>query len=428
MSALSRRLVALPQRLPPRLSSPAAFTPSSSPPTTTTTTPVAEAPAPAPGKPAANLPLQELTSRRSTSFCSARSPRSAATPTLAAQTYLDLAKRTRDPRVARRAVEVANPRACRTSRWRRRGSGTRSSPPRRRRCRRRRRCWSAPSASTRPSPTSRSCSPPTAMSRNGFLQLERLLAGNPDKAANLRVVRNLAAPYPELPQAHFAVAQAAAAANDEALALAEVRRAAALRPDWESPRCSRRSSCRGARPARRRSASATTSRSIRRRARRGSTTRALLVLDKRYPEARAEFETMLEATRRHRRHLRRRPARLPAQGLRGRRGQHEAAARPGLPRPERRALHARPDRRGAEALAAAIEWYETIQGGEHALPARMRTAGAMAKQGKLDEARAFLRGVAATNEPSGCSCWSPRRSCCATRTSTARPSTCSARR
>src|SRR5688572_20825264 len=45
----------------------------------------------------------------------------------------------------------------------------------------------------------------------------------------------------------------------------------------------------------------------------------------------------------------------------------------------------------------AIEWYESIQDSDHMLPARMRTANAIAKQGKLDEARAFLKRVAAEN-------------------------------
>ena len=45
--------------------------------------------------------------------------------------------------------------------------------------------------------------------------------------------------------------------------------------------------------------------------------------------------------------------------------------------------------------AQAIEWYEGIEEGEHALPARLRTASAIAKQGRLDEARGFLRKVAA---------------------------------
>ena len=45
----------------------------------------------------------------------------------------------------------------------------------------------------------------------------------------------------------------------------------------------------------------------------------------------------------------------------------------------------------------AIQWYEQIQEGDHALNARMRTAGAMAKQGRLDDARKYLREVASDN-------------------------------
>ena len=45
----------------------------------------------------------------------------------------------------------------------------------------------------------------------------------------------------------------------------------------------------------------------------------------------------------------------------------------------------------------AIEWYESIETGDHVMPARMRTANAIAKQGKLEEARAFLRRVAEEN-------------------------------
>src|SRR6185437_2827892 len=38
-----------------------------------------------------------------------------------------------------------------------------------------------------------------------------------------------------------------------------------------------------------------------------------------------------------------------------------------------------------------------IQDGEHALPARLRTANALAKQGKLDQALGYLRKVATDN-------------------------------
>jgi Flp pilus assembly protein TadD len=42
----------------------------------------------------------------------------------------------------------------------------------------------------------------------------------------------------------------------------------------------------------------------------------------------------------------------------------------------------------------AIQYYDSIKASDHELPARMRTANAMAKQGKVDEALVYLRRVA----------------------------------
>ena len=71
-----------------------------------------------------------------------------------------------------------------------------------------------------------------------FLQLNRLLAHEPDKAATLRLVRTLAQPYPNVPEAHYAVALAALNAGfaDAATATAAhqaIDRALALKPRWE---------------------------------------------------------------------------------------------------------------------------------------------------------------------------------------------------
>src|SRR5206468_2728313 len=44
---------------------------------------------------------------------------------------------------------------------------------------------------------------------DAFLQLNHLLAQEPDKLATYKLVTGLAAPYPNLPEAHFAVALAA---------------------------------------------------------------------------------------------------------------------------------------------------------------------------------------------------------------------------
>ena len=66
-----------------------------------------------------------------------------------------------------------------------------------------------------------------------FLQLYQMLAAYPDKAAALKLMRDLAAHYPKVAEAHWAVAQLAQAAGDQQLALSEVRLARGLRPEWD---------------------------------------------------------------------------------------------------------------------------------------------------------------------------------------------------
>lgn len=69
---------------------------------------------------------------------------------------------------------------------------------------------------------------------SGFMHLNGLLARHPDRAGALALVRDLAKPYPKVPEAHFAVAQAALGAGMMELASAELKEALALRPDWDS--------------------------------------------------------------------------------------------------------------------------------------------------------------------------------------------------
>ena len=66
-----------------------------------------------------------------------------------------------------------------------------------------------------------------------FLQLSSLVASHQDKPAILRLMRTLAAPYPAVPEASLAVAQAAWNADDQATAVAATRKALELRPGWE---------------------------------------------------------------------------------------------------------------------------------------------------------------------------------------------------
>ena len=68
---------------------------------------------------------------------------------------------------------------------------------------------------------------------NGFLHLNNLLARHSNKAATLKLVQDLARIYPQLPEAHFAVARAAWSAGEKELAVKASTDALALRPDWE---------------------------------------------------------------------------------------------------------------------------------------------------------------------------------------------------
>jgi tetratricopeptide (TPR) repeat protein len=316
---------------------------------------------------------------------------------LAAQTYAELAKSTRDPRIVRRAIEVAN--------FARQPDLALESA----------KIWYEMEPKS-PQPLQVIAAILISAKRideaepylekllaadgvnleNGFMQLNRLLSGNPDKASNLRVVRQLAATHPELAQAHFAVAQAALAAGDDATALAEIQQAQAIRPDWESAVIlqaqvlQKRSPGEAAKvlgdfvdkyPASREA--------------RLNYARAL-VLDKRFPEARTQFEAVLAAN----------PGNTDvvyAVGLLALQLKDYAVAEENMKR--LLAMNYR-DPNGVRYLLGqiaeeqkqwprAIEWYGQIEEGEHALAARMRTASVMAKQGKVDEARAYLQRAAA---------------------------------
>ncbi len=66
-----------------------------------------------------------------------------------------------------------------------------------------------------------------------FMQLNKLLSHHADKGAVLKLIRQLADSYPELPEAHFAVSQAAWTADRYKLASKAMGQALKLRPDWE---------------------------------------------------------------------------------------------------------------------------------------------------------------------------------------------------
>ncbi len=65
-----------------------------------------------------------------------------------------------------------------------------------------------------------------------LVQIYQMLSGYPDKAAALKQYREIAQPYPKLAEAHWGIAQLALANGDEALAMSEAKQAHSLRPEW----------------------------------------------------------------------------------------------------------------------------------------------------------------------------------------------------
>ena len=150
---------------------------------------------------------------------------------LAQSTYLDLARQTQDPRIARRAAEV--------SMFARDQAGALEAT----------RLWAAGEQDSaraqqtlaalllnegrlgEAEPILRTLlkeDPP-----NGFLHLSALMGKARDAQAALELVERLAADYPALPEARFAVAQAAANGGRGETALEALGQADRLRPGWE---------------------------------------------------------------------------------------------------------------------------------------------------------------------------------------------------
>ena len=70
-------------------------------------------------------------------------------------------------------------------------------------------------------------------SAQNFIQIYQMLAAFPDRTAALKLMRELAQPYPGVAEAHWAVAQLAQASGDSELALNEAEQARNLRPEWD---------------------------------------------------------------------------------------------------------------------------------------------------------------------------------------------------
>jgi len=347
------------------------------------------------------LPSEELTQPLLYEILLAEIALQRGNPALAAQTYVELAEQTRDPRIARRAVEVAS--TARTPQYALRSAQIwHETDP-----------GSVQALQTLALLLVRAGKVEEAepylaelLARDGkaapggLLQLGRLFAGNPDKQANLKVVRSLAARYPELPEARLAVAQAELAAGDEAAALADTRRAAQMRPGWETAAIYEAQILQRKSPELAAESLASflkaypKSREVRlARAR-------LLVGERHYAEARTEFETLLKIY----------PDNadvLYAVGLLALQLKDYPTAESSLKRlldlgyrnPDSLRFTLGQAAEEQKKWDEALRWYGSVEDGDQALTAKLRIAQVMAKQGRLPEAREYLHALEEASGP-----------------------------
>lgn len=318
---------------------------------------------------------------------------------LAASAYLDLAQKTRDPRVARRATEIAHFARQREQALQAARLWIEIDPQS---IQARHALVGLLAAANRYEELAEHAaillaSDPRRLPRT-LLQLNRLFEQAQDRAAARSLVERLTQPYLASPEAHFARAQAAHSAGDMDASFAAASEALRLRPGWEQAALLRAQSRLDKAPA---EAAAGLAEFLKGHPKAREVRLAyarLLTGEKRYPQAREQFQALLTefpdnadvlfavavlsfqiddydtAERSFRR-------------LTGLRFARQDAVRMYL------GQIAENRKRNEEAL----EWYGAVAEGEQYLPAHIRYAEVLGRMGRLDEARAHLHGLKAAN-------------------------------
>jgi tetratricopeptide (TPR) repeat protein len=233
---------------------------------------------------------------------------------------------------------------------------------------------------------------------SGFLHLNGLLARHPDRAAALALVRDLAKPYPKVPEARFAVAQAALGAGLLELASAELKEALALRPDWDSAALLQGQILQRGSNA----AAIAFYRDFLRRYPAESDVRLAyartLVSDRQYAEARKEFQRLVKDSGDN-------PDVLMAVGLLSLQLKDLDTAESTFKAlldleyrdPDAVRYYMGQVQEERKRYDEAELWYRSVNRGENLLSAQTKVAQMLAKQGRLDEGLKYLQRVEPQN-------------------------------
>lgn len=235
---------------------------------------------------------------------------------------------------------------------------------------------------------------------NGFLQLHSMLAKHPDQNAVLAITKDLAKGYPQLPEAHFAVAKAAFAASKYDVANAEIREALKLKPDWELGALfnaqmmqQRESSAKAGEYLKGFLQMYPKSREVR------ANYARLLISNKQLKEARAEYQVLLDEQ----------PTNADLSvtiGLLSLQMNDYAAAEAALKRglelkyrdPDAVRFYLGQVAEESKRYDEAMTYYGSVRGGDQFVSAQARYAFLLGKQNKLAEAREYLQKVPTTTD------------------------------
>lgn len=320
-------------------------------------------------------------------------------PELAAQAYLDLAKATRDPRVARRAAQLAFESHQLDKSVEAFGLWQELEP-------------SAPMArqmlvslllsggklqEAKPHVLSLLEAEPKNTG-HVFMLLHSLLMRAPNKVAALDWISEVAKPYAQVAEAHWAVAQIAAAARRKESALGEIRQALRLRPDWGMAAVFEAQLLLPDEPKKALDilhdflGTHAANKEVRL-----FYARALLE-QKRYAESRAEFQALLAANPENV-ELAFAIAMLSLQMGELERAQKELQETLVRGKKDTDTVHyyLAQLHEAKKDDAAAQQEYRQVQGGEYVFAARLREAYLLDKEDKLGVARAVLKNVPLTN-------------------------------
>lgn len=349
-----------------------------------------------------SLPTQDLSPRVLYTFLLAEIAGARGQVDISLQAYLDLAQRTRDPRIARRAVEVAlfardTQAAAEAARiW------VEAEPEsgEARRVLANVLSGGAGELDQVQIQLARLLAQSPEQIENHLMSLNRAFARVPDKAAVKEVIHRLTEPYASRPEAHFARAQSAIAADDEMESLAAIETALKLRPDWE-PAILFKAQLLAQSDAPDEAIAllkAHLNRNPESRNTRLTYARAL-VSAREFDAARDQFRTLLDSAPDDR-DLMYAVGLLSAQleDYDGAVPLLEGALQAGHPEADgiRLNLGQIAERRGDPERA--LQWYRSVEQGRNHLDAQVRIASVLASQGKLKEAREHLQRVDADED------------------------------